>query len=99
MVILGVSTALMFSVSVAVLAAPASLQEQFLRTTWKSLSDGDKSTIQNTLNCCGYSNGSQNNSLVPDTHLQHPTCNTSVLSREGVSSMLYCTLQECCYNK
>ena len=84
MVVLGVSTALMFSVSVAVLAAPANLQEQFLLNTWRSLDANDKTSIQNALNCCGFSNDTQNNTLL-DGKSRHPTCNTTVLNADGVS--------------
>ena len=83
MVILGVSTVLMFSVSVAVLAAPATLQKTVLLQTWKSLDDNDKTSIQNALNCCGFSNGTQNNSFLDKT-VAHPTCNTTVLNAEDV---------------
>lgn len=85
MVVLGVSTALMFSVSVAVLAAPANLQEQFLLKTWRSLDDNDKTSIQNALDCCGFSNNTQNNTLLDDQKSSHPSCNTTVLNDEGVS--------------
>ena len=83
MVILGVSTVLMFSVSVAVLAAPATLQKTVLLQTWKSLDDNDKTSIQNALNCCGFSNGTQNNSFLDKT-VAHPTCNTTILNAEDV---------------
>ena len=84
MVVLGVSMALMFSVSVAVLAAPATLQEQFLQKTWRSLDANDKTSIQNALNCCGFSNDTQNNTLL-DPKASHPSCNTTVLNSDGVS--------------
>ena len=84
MVVIGVSTALMFSVSVAVLAAPATLQEQFLQKTWRSLDANDKTSIQNALDCCGFSNDTQNNTFL-DPKSGHPSCNTTILSADGVS--------------
>lgn len=89
MIILALSGIVMFSVSVAALALPRSYQESFFLNTWKGLGDGDKSLVQDRLDCCGFDNVSRHITSDKD-HPEdrevcraagHPSCNTSVLTR------------------
>ncbi len=86
MIVLGVSVVLMFSVSVASLATTQSLQEKFLLKTWIRLSNDNKIALQDSLNCCGFNNESQNNS----ESNYHPSCRTKplVLQALGVGSLM-----------
>ena len=73
----------MFSVSVAALATTQSLQERFLLNTWIRLSNHNKIALQDSLNCCGFNNESQNNSVI----YYHPSCRTKPLQTLGVGSL------------
>lgn len=73
----------MFSASVAALAVTPTLQEKFLIGTWNNLSNKDKTSIQDALNCCGFNSGAQNNSANSGEDI-HPTCKTEVLQASGV---------------
>ena len=80
MIVLGLSVVLMFSVSVAALATPKSLQESFLVNTWSRLSNEQKISVQESLDCCGFNELSQNNS----ESNYHPSCATKELQKDGV---------------
>jgi tetraspanin-13/31 len=87
MVLLGVSGIVLFSVSVAALAAPDNYQEDFFTRVWKGLSCHDKTSVQNDFNCCGFDNRSRN--IISDgkcedecDQIGHPSCNTSTLTHE-----------------
>ena len=80
MIVLGLSVVLMFSVSVAALATSKSLQESFLLNTWIRLSDEKKRSVQDSLDCCGFNEISQNNTGSDE----HPSCATEELQKDGV---------------
>ena len=82
MIVLGLSVVLMFSVSVAALATPKSLQESFLVNTWISLSDEQKRSVQDSLDCCGFNELSQTNNN--NASNEHPSCATKELQKNGV---------------
>ena len=85
MIILGISVLVMFSVSVAALATTRNIQEKFLVNTWNKLSREDQSAIQDTLDCCGFNDDSQNNSAALSEGDKHPNCTTKALKEKGVS--------------
>ena len=82
MIVLGLSAVLMFSVSVAALATPKSLQESFLVNTWSRLSNEQKISVQESLDCCGFNELSQTNNNNKSN--EHPSCATEELKKDGV---------------
>lgn len=54
MVTLGFTTVICFSLSIACMALPAYGQHAVLQDMWFSMGSAGKSTIQTTLDCCGF---------------------------------------------
>jgi tetraspanin-13/31 len=79
MAVLGLSLLLMFAISVAALVTPQEAEENILRLTWRSITIEDKSTIQQTLNCCGFNNQTQDNHDNSSGDY-HPPCNVLPLT-------------------
>jgi len=72
----------MFSVSVAALVLSQSHIDTWLGSEWRHLDHDQKSYLQDQLNCCGFS---KNVSMAEDKAWGHPLCNTTTLTRPGVS--------------
>lgn len=84
MVFLGLSGVLLFALSVAALAVPDSYTSSVFGTAWKSLSYDYKSYIQNSLDCCGFSEDDQFNIQLASESAKfcsegHPRCNSTNL--------------------
>jgi len=72
----------MFSVSVAALVLSESQVDSLLRSQWTSLDSGEKSYLQDQLDCCGFD---KNTSSMLTGAWGHPPCNTTALTQPGVS--------------
>ena len=72
----------MFSVSVAALVLSRSQIDSWLASEWRHLDQYQKGYLQDQLNCCGFS---KNVSVAADKAWRHPPCNTTTLTRQGVS--------------
>ena len=85
MVFLGLSGLALFAVSVAALAIPRSYQENVFQDAWKSLSYNYKGYLQDSLDCCGFSDDTQylvqeNGRVVTEEcEKGHPLCNSTTL--------------------
>ena len=85
MVSLSISGIIMFSVSVAALVLSQSHIDTWLGSEWRHLDHDQKSYLQDQLNCCGFS---KNVSVAEDKAWGHPPCNTTTLTRPGVSMLV-----------
>lgn len=79
----------MFSVSVAALALADSQVDGLLRSQWTSLDNGQKSYLQDHLNCCGFD---KNTTGMSTGAWGHPPCNTTILTQPDVSVCMYDTV-------
>ena len=85
MVFLGLSGLALFAVSVAALAIPRSYQQSMFQEAWRSQSYNYKAYLQDSLDCCGFNDGTQylvqeNGGVFSgDCENGHPLCNSTTL--------------------
>ena len=83
MLLLGVSTVTMFAITVAAMAIPRSFQSSLFYNTWSKLDEGQKASVQDALNCCGFNSSTANVSYDCDAVKGHPKCNSDILIQLG----------------
>lgn len=85
MILMGISGVTLFAVSIATLALDLEdTQINVFSNAWNGLSAHDKTAIQNSLNCCGFSDDLDDRNFVfneSDSGCRsgHPFCNTTTL--------------------
>lgn len=82
MLLLSISAVVMFSVSVAAVVLSESQVDSLLRSQWTHLDNGEKSYLQDQLNCCGFDDNTNNMTVGV---WGHPPCNTTTLTQPHVS--------------